>query len=111
MLLILKIAYFSIFFKSVIVFLERDFIYIIRKERYYIFDVPMDIIVDRIEENIVVVEPSKGKVMTYRIDALPKVKEGDVLEINDNGEVFINKKKTKERRKKIKKLMDKVYVN
>lgn len=111
MLLILKIVYFSIFFKSVIVFLERDFIYIIRKERYYIFDVPMDIIVDRIEENIVVVEPSKGKVMTYRIDALPKVKEGDVLEIKDNGEVFVNKKKTKERRKKIKKLMDKVFVN
>lgn len=111
MLLILKIAYFSIFFKSVIVFLERDFIYIIRKERYYIFDVPMDIIVDRIEENIVVVEPYKGKVMTYRIDALPKVKEGDVLEIKDNGEVFVNKKKTKERRKKIKKLMDKVFVN
>ena len=111
MLLFLKIAYFSIFFKSVIVFLERDFIYIIRKERYYIFDVPMDIIVDRIEENIVVVEPSKGKVMTYRIDALPKVKEGDVLEIKDNGEVFVNKKKTKERRKKIKKLMDKVFVN
>lgn len=111
MLLILKIAYFSIFFKPVIVFLERDFIYIIRKERYYIFDVPMDIIVDRIEENIVVVEPSKGKVMTYRIDALPKVKEGDVLEIKDNGEVFVNKKKTKERRKKIKKLMDKVFVN
>ena len=49
--------------------------------------------------------------MTYRIDALPKVKEGDVLEIKDNGEVFVNKKKTKERRKKIKKLMDKVFVN
>ena len=50
--------------------------------------------------------------MTYKIDKLPTVKEGDVLEINsDTKEFFVNKKKTKARRNKIKKLIDKVFVN
>ena len=72
----------------------------------------MEVIVDRIENNLVVVELDKGKVMTYKIDKLPIVKEGDVLEINsDTKEVFVNKKKTKERKKKIKKLMDKVFTD
>ncbi len=72
----------------------------------------MEVIVDRIENNLVVVELDKGKVMTYKIDKLPAVKEGDVLEINsDTKEVFVNKKKTKERKKKIKKLMDKVFTD
>ena len=72
----------------------------------------MEVIVDRIENNLVVVELDKGKVMTYRIDKLPTVEEGDVLEINsDTKEVFVNKKKTKERKKKIKKLMDKVFTD
>ncbi len=72
----------------------------------------MEVIVDRIENNIIVVELEKSKVMTYKIDKLPTVKEGDVLEINsDTKEVFVNKKKTKARRNKIKKLIDKVFVN
>lgn len=72
----------------------------------------MEVIVDRIENNLVVVELDKGKVMTYKIDKLPSVKEGDVLEIDkDTKEVFVNKKKTKQRKKKIKKLMDKVFVD
>lgn len=73
---------------------------------------PMEVIVDRIENNLVVVELDKGRVMTYRIDKLSFVKEGDVLEIDsDTKEVFVNKKKTKQRKKKIKKLMDKVFVD
>ena len=72
----------------------------------------MEVIVDRIENNIIVVELEKSKVMTYKIDKLPTVKEGDVLEINsDTKEVFVNKKKTNARRNKIKKLIDKVFVN
>ena len=72
----------------------------------------MEVIVDRIENNIIVVELEKSKVMTYKIDKLPTVKEGDVLEINsDTKEFFVNKKKTKARRNKIKKLIDKVFVN
>ena len=72
----------------------------------------MEIIVDRIENNLVVIELDKEKVMTYKIDKLPTVKEEDVLEINsDAKEVFVNKKKTKERKKKIKKLMDKVFAD
>lgn len=72
----------------------------------------MEVIVDRIENNLVVIELDKGKVMTYKIDKIPTVKEEDVLEINsDTKEVFVNKKKTKERKKKIKKLMDKVFTD
>ena len=53
----------------------------------------MEVIVDRIENNLVVVELDKGKVMTYKIDKLPSVKEGDVLEIDkDTKEVFVIKK-------------------
>lgn len=71
-----------------------------------------EIIVDRIENNIVVVEPCKGKIMTYRIDKLPSVKEGDVLSYDEKNKLFtVNKKKTKQRKKKIKKLMDKVFVD
>lgn len=73
---------------------------------------PMEVIVDRIENNLVVVELDKGRVMTYRIDKLPSVKEGDVLTLDrDTKEVFVNKKKTKKRKKKIKKLIDKVFVD
>ena len=73
---------------------------------------PMEVIVDRIENNLVVVELDKGRVMTYRIDKLPSVKEGDVLTLDsDTKEVFVNKKKTIKRKKKIKKLVDKVFVD
>ena len=73
---------------------------------------PMEVIVDRIENNLVVIELDKGRVMTYRIDKLPSVKEGDILTLDRNTkEVFVNKKKTKKRRKKIKKLIDKVFVD
>ena len=103
---------FSKFFFSVIVSLERDIMW---KGGLFIFSEyvkPMEVIVDRIENNLVVVELDKGRVMTYRIDKLPSVKEGDVLTLDsDTKEVFVNKKKTKQRKKKIKKLMDKVFVD
>ena len=99
-------------FLSVIVSLERDIMW---KGGLFIFSEyvkPMEVIVDRIENNLVVVELDKGRVMTYRIDKLPSVKEGDVLTLDsDTKEVFVNKKKTKQRKKKIKKLMDKVFVD
>ena len=108
----MKFRNFSKAFLSVIVSLERDIMW---KGGLFIFSEyvkPMEVIVDRIENNLVVVELDKGKVMTYKIDKLPAVKEGDVLEINsDTKEVFVNKKKTKQRKKKIKKLMDKVFVD
>lgn len=73
---------------------------------------PMEVIVDRIENNLVVVELDKGRVMTYKLSKLPSVKEGDVLTFDsDTKEVFVNNKKTKHRKKKIKKLMDKVFVD
>ena len=93
-------------------FLERD---VVLKGGIFIFSEyvkPTQIIVDRIENNLVVVELDKGKVMTYQIDKLPSVKEGDVLTLDsDTKEFFVNNKKTKQRKKKIKKLMDKVFVD
>lgn len=108
----MKFRNFSKAFLSVIVSLERDIMW---KGGLFIFSEyvkPMEVIVDRIENNLVVVELDKGRVMTYRIDKLPSVKEGDVLTLDsDTKEVFVNKKKTKQRKKKIKKLMDKVFVD
>ena len=73
---------------------------------------PMEVIVDRIENNLVVVELDKGKVIIYNLSKLPTVKEGDVLEINtETKEVFVNKKKTRKRKKKIKKLIEEVFVD
>lgn len=72
----------------------------------------MEVIVDRIENNLVVVELDKGKVIIYNLSKLPTVKEGDVLEINtETKEVFVNKKKTRKRKKKIKKLIEEVFVD
>ena len=108
----MKFRNFSKAFLSVIVSLERDIMW---KGGLFIFSEyvkPMEVIVDRIENNLVVVELDKGRVMTYRIDKLPSVKEGDVLTLDsDTKEVFVNKKKTKKKKKKIKKLMDKVFVD
>ncbi len=108
----MKFRNFSKAFLSVIVSLERNIMW---KGGLFIFSEyvkPMEVIVDRIENNLVVVELDKGRVMTYRIDKLPSVKEGDVLTLDsDTKEVFVNKKKTKQRKKKIKKLMDKVFVD
>ena len=108
----MKFRNFSKAFLSVIVSLERDIMW---KGGLFIFSEyvkPMEVIVDRIENNLVVVELDKGRVMTYRIDKLPSVKEGDVLTLDsDTKEVFVNRKKTKQRKKKIKKLMDKVFVD
>ena len=62
---------------------------------------PTQIIVDRIENNLVVVELDKGKVMTYQIDKLPSVKEGDVLTLDsDTKEFFVIRKKLNKERKK-----------
>ena len=89
----MKFRNFSKAFLSVIVSLERDIMW---KGGLFIFSEyvkPMEVIVDR-------------------IDKLPSVKEGDVLTLDsDTKEVFVNKKKTKQRKKKIKKLMDKVFVD
>ena len=107
----MKFRNFSKAFLSVIVSLERNIMW---KGGLFIFSEyvkPMEVIVDRIENNLVVVELDKGRVMTYRIDKLPSVKEGDVLTLDsDTKEVFVYKKKTKQTKKKIKKLMNKVFV-
>ena len=106
----MKFRNFSKAFLSVIVSLERDIMW--KGGLFSEYVKPMEVIVDRIENNLVVVELDKGRVMTYRIDKLPSVKEGDVLTLDsDTKEVFVNKKKTKQRKKKIKKLMDKVFVD
>ena len=71
---------------------------------------PIEVVVDRIEGNIIVIELDKGYFITLEKRCFPSIKEGDVLEISKNDKkVFINKKKTKKRKKKVSKLMDKVF--
>ncbi len=72
----------------------------------------MEVIVDRIENNLAVIEVAKGEMITYKIDNLTSIKEGDILEIDcDSEKISVNKKKTKQRKKQIKKLIDKVFLD
>lgn len=71
-----------------------------------------EMIVDRINDNIVVLELDKGQIMTYKFNKIPNIKEGDIIEYDTTAKKFyIDKKKTAVREKKIKKLMDKVFVD
>ncbi len=63
----------------------------------------MDVIVDRIEENYVIVEIEKGKISKLPLELIPDVKEGDVVTIT------INKDKTDARKKTIEELMNSVF--
>lgn len=63
----------------------------------------MKVIIDRIEGNFAVVEISKGKMITVSKELFAGATEGDVVEIK------VLKKETKERKKKIEKLMDNVF--
>ena len=72
---------------------------------------PIEVVVDRIYDNIIVVEVKKGEVKTFKNYNFKSIKEGDVIEFDKSGNFYVNKKKTNERKKKIKKLVDKVFVD
>ena len=63
----------------------------------------MKVIIDRIENDLYVVEMVDGIVGKISKNVIPNAKEGDVVEIN------ILKKDTNDRKVSIKKLMDDVF--
>jgi Protein of unknown function (DUF3006) len=66
-------------------------------------------IIDRIEEDVAVVELD-NKIINIELSNLPKeIKLGDVIRFLDDNTIVIDKQKTKERRERIKKLMDELF--
>ena len=53
----------------------------------------MRVIVDRIEDNYMVIELEDGRFINISIDLIPDIKEGDVIDININHEETLKRKK------------------
>ena len=75
---------------------------------------PVEVVVDRVSSDQVVLEFAKGKMFTFDKNVFSLAKEGDVLNIifmsNNKKVVYtINKNKTKKRKEKIAKIIDKVF--
>ena len=69
-----------------------------------------NLIIDRFEGSYAICEDKDQKYFGIETAELPKgAKEGDVLEISDEGTLSINAEKTAARRSKIKKLQDKLW--
>ena len=68
------------------------------------------LIIDRFEGNYAICEDKERKYFGIDISELPKgAREGDVLEISDDGQLTLNAEKTADRRSKMKKLQDKLW--
>ncbi len=63
----------------------------------------MKVIVDRIEENYLIIELENGKTYEIPKEIIPEVIEGDVINLE------IDRKETKNRQKKIKNIMNQVF--
>lgn len=53
----------------------------------------MRVIVDRIEDNYMVIELEDGRFIDISKDLIPDIKEGDVIDININHEETLKRKK------------------
>ena len=68
------------------------------------------LIIDRFEGTYAICEDKERKFFGIEASELPKgAKEGDVLEISDDGVLSINTDKTEARRSKIKELQDRLW--
>ena len=68
------------------------------------------LIIDRFEGTFVICEDKDQKMFGIEVNELPRgVKEGDVLDISDDGVITVNREKTDARRAKIKKMQDKLW--
>ena len=65
-------------------------------------------IVDRIEENFVILESKSGVNLEVPTDELPEVKEGEVV-IFENGRYTLDAEETEKRRKIIEEKMRKLF--
>ena len=67
-------------------------------------------VIDRIEENCVVLECENGSHVTIERKSLPKrIKDGDVLFFGE-GSYFLDEKETEQRRRRIADLMKDVFA-
>lgn len=68
------------------------------------------LIIDRFEGNFAICEDKDEKYFGIELSEMPKgAKEGDVLEIDDEGVLTINAEATKARRDKMKKKQDSLW--
>ena len=68
------------------------------------------LIIDRFEGTFAICENKDQKMFGIEVNELPRgVKEGDVLDISDDGVITVNREKTDARRAKIKKMQDKLW--
>jgi len=66
--------------------------------------------IDRFDGTYVFCEDENRKMFAISISELPsEAKEGDIICIDDDGQITIDAQKTAEQRKKIKKLQDSIW--
>jgi len=65
----------------------------------------MQVVVDRIEEEFIVVELEDGNVVDVPKVLIPGAKEGDIIDI------YINRDETEKKNTEVKKLMDDLFVD
>lgn len=65
----------------------------------------MQVVVDRIEEDYIVVELEDGSVVDVPKVLIPGAKEGDVIDI------YINRDETDKKNTEVKKLMDDLFID
>ena len=66
--------------------------------------------VDRIEGELAVLECENGSFVNMELDSLPKnIREGDIIRFDSNS-CFLSAEETDHRRRKMQKLMDKLFT-
>ena len=65
----------------------------------------MQVVVDRIEEEFIIVELEDGNVVDVPKVLIPGAKEGDIIDI------YINRDETEKKNTEVKKLMDDLFVD
>lgn len=65
----------------------------------------MQVVVDRIEEDYIVLELDNGDIIDVPRELIPGAREGDIVDI------YINRDETDAKKEEVKKLMDDLFVD
>lgn len=65
----------------------------------------MQVVVDRIEEDYIVLELDNGDIIDVPRELIPGAREGDIVDI------YINRDETDAKKEEVKKLMDNLFVD
>lgn len=65
----------------------------------------MQLVVDRIEDEYLVVELEDGTIIDIPKEIVPNAKEGDIIDI------YVNEEQTKKRKEEVKKIMDDLFID